>query len=290
MVIASLKRRAFKLPLPGYTNGARAMERCYNGLHMKWHPVTTFICGEEDPGSNDSPLLILYSRREQLIGSRVKEARSTVSNTELRKRFDWKSCSLSLCKMWDPYARAQDGIWLGIWRCVMNGGFPSAASPDKMVAQPCSSRLTSQANPWGRRVLPPFSNVRVHVGAIWRITWWQLQAWLRRKVSSPNSGPQMLTSLWNAEHYEVWINSCWHHHRLWTTLYCYCAARSEQRWPNSYILCFCCCLNLVVIAIVYMYIYTCKFKDIHSEISVSLINILTARTSIMLVWLKALVV
>lgn len=37
MVIACVKRQAFKLPLPSYTNGARAMERRYNGPHIKWH-------------------------------------------------------------------------------------------------------------------------------------------------------------------------------------------------------------------------------------------------------------
>lgn len=35
MVIASVKRQALKLLLPGYTNGARAAERCHNGLHIK---------------------------------------------------------------------------------------------------------------------------------------------------------------------------------------------------------------------------------------------------------------
>lgn len=42
-MIAYLKSKAFKLPLPGYTNRARAMERCHNGLHMKWHPITAFV-------------------------------------------------------------------------------------------------------------------------------------------------------------------------------------------------------------------------------------------------------
>lgn len=57
-------------------------------------------------------------------------------------------------------------------------------------------------------------NVGLHVRAIWRITRrLKLQAWLSRKVSSySSSGLQMLTGLWNAQHTEVWINSCWHHH------------------------------------------------------------------------------
>lgn len=44
-MIASLKRQAFKLPLPGYTNGTGAMERRYNGEALQWaahkrHPIT----------------------------------------------------------------------------------------------------------------------------------------------------------------------------------------------------------------------------------------------------------
>lgn len=35
MVIVYLTRETLKSQLPGYTNGARALERWYNGLHMK---------------------------------------------------------------------------------------------------------------------------------------------------------------------------------------------------------------------------------------------------------------
>lgn len=35
MVIVPVKREAFKLPLPGYINGVRAMKRCYNGLNIE---------------------------------------------------------------------------------------------------------------------------------------------------------------------------------------------------------------------------------------------------------------
>lgn len=74
-----------------------------------------------------------------------------------------------------------------------------------------------------------FSNVRVHVRAIWKITRWQLQTGPNWKVSSLNSGPQMLTNLWNAEHHEVWIN-IWYHQSLQTSaqmckipvLFCFC--------------------------------------------------------------------
>ena len=162
MVIASLKRRAFKLPLPGYTHGARAMERCYNGLHMKWHPVTTFVCGEEDPGSNDSPA-VRFTFTKGTIESGWHRAKQTF--------LIWKSHSLSLCKMWDPYARIS--AWVS-YSVLWMGGFPWAASPGEMLAQPCSSPAHITGKP-PRSASPAtfFQNVRVHVGAIWRITWWQ---------------------------------------------------------------------------------------------------------------------
>lgn len=104
-------------------------------------------------------------------------------------------------------------------------GFPCTASPDKMHHS--SGPLDSHHRGPLRSSSPAtFSNVRVHVRAIWRITGWQLQAWLSWKVRSLNGSPQMLTNLWNAEHCEVWINSCWHHLSPWTTPGC--ADRSEH--------------------------------------------------------------
>lgn len=54
--------------------GARAMERCYNGPHVEWHPITMCVWRVE-LGSNDGLLVISRSQKK----SRWEEASSLVS-------------------------------------------------------------------------------------------------------------------------------------------------------------------------------------------------------------------
>lgn len=136
MVIAFLKRQAFKLPLPGYTNGARAMERCYNGLHIKWHPITTFICGEVEQGSNDSLLLISdFAKEAELIRRRVKEPHSTVLYNALSTCLNRKSnFSVTMQNVRSISTHARDVISPST--ACYDWGFPWTASPDKMEHSP----------------------------------------------------------------------------------------------------------------------------------------------------------
>lgn len=88
MVIACVKRQAFKLPLPSYTNGARAMERRYNGPHIKWH-----LSEGRGRGSEDS-LLVISDSRHKWQKSQGRFLYSTVLQGLALKK------SVSLCKTW----------------------------------------------------------------------------------------------------------------------------------------------------------------------------------------------
>lgn len=153
MVIASLKRKPFKLPLPGYTNGA--MERCYNRLHIKWHPITAFISGEQELSSNDRlPLVSHACFRWVVMHVKIKEIewtyyRDIFNITQFTEPFifvwHWK--------LWDQYHRAQDGIALSVLYVM---SFPWIASTDKMEHNPAPPGPHHRRTPKGPRVLPPF--------------------------------------------------------------------------------------------------------------------------------------
>lgn len=150
-------------------------------------------------------------KETELIRRRVKEplySSNKLLRTLLKK---WKS--VSLCKTWESYAHVMR-CYLPVNTVCYDWGFSLIKwSTVLLLLAHITAEPLRSASP------ATFSNVSVHVRAIWRITWWQLQAWLSWKVSSPNSSPQMLANLWNAERYEVWINRCWHHHSLQTTLH-----------------------------------------------------------------------
>lgn len=143
-------------------------------------------------------------KETELIRRRVKEPSIIRCSEHLLKKVI--QCHYAKCELHTHMLKM-----LSRWvQCVMTGVFL-----EQFLLIKWSTVLLLPAHITGeplRSVSPAtFSNVRVHVRAIWRITWWQLQARLSRKVSSPNRGPQMPAGLWNAERCELWINSCWHH-------------------------------------------------------------------------------
>lgn len=109
MVIACVKRQAFKSPLPSYTNGARAMERRYNGPHIKWH------LSEGRGGSEDS-LLVISDSRQKCNKSQERFTYSTVLRTLALK----SQCHYAKRELRKPVIKM-----VSHWaHCVLTGGFP----------------------------------------------------------------------------------------------------------------------------------------------------------------------
>lgn len=116
MVIACVKRQAFKLPLPSYTNGARAMERRYNGPHIKWHLSEGRGRERFGRGGSEDSLLVISDSRQKWQKSQERFTYSTAL---------WSLALKSQCHYAKHELRKPVIKMVSHWaHCVLTGGFP----------------------------------------------------------------------------------------------------------------------------------------------------------------------